>query len=256
MSIDVVHKDIKAGKSAALTSYRLALIANDSYSPDTASVGVGTFLGTEFTANLGNYPYPSSEGVGCDKCHMVESNMYLIVKDLFLKYYAFGIGGPEPEKIVLLTFSYKLLLVKLCLFSLDNFVACDDRCCPPGVICGADKKCQAPGLCLSGCCGNEDCVPPSECKPSTKQIQSSLRHRILADSQCLCPYECCGDGDCKKIVGEFCDGVTHQCTNENHVSILVCHLLIYLFEFDPINHSILRLTIGYSQAAIQDCSRR
>jgi len=182
-----------------------------------AWASVGTFVGPEFTASLGNYPYPSSKGVGCDKCHMVDSNLYLIMKDLFFKHYVFGIGGPKPLTTVILAFSYKLVLGKLCLIRLENFVACGDRCCPPGVVCGPDKRCQAPGLCLSGCCGDNDCIRPSVCKSSTG----------LADSQCQCPYECCADGDCT-IDGEFCDGITHQCTNESHVSIVVIDFISYI----------------------------
>ena len=173
---------------------------------------------------------------------MIDSSVNLVVKDLFLKFRVFALGGAKPDSVVLVSFYIPMLLFKLCLIRLENFIDCGDRCCPPGVLCGADKKCQAPGLCLSGCCGVRDCILPRECKASAARIPSSLRHRTLADSQCQCPYECCGDGDCT-IDGEFCDGLTHQCTNESHVSTYYLALSHVMYIFDPIK--ALLCVLGY-----------
>lgn len=186
-----------------------------SLSLDLAYIGIGTFLGTEFSTTLRSYPYPSSAGGNCDKCHLTESAVNFVAKDLSLQFHCLLLDE-DPKDVVLLTFAAKLTLFKFCLFKLENHAPCGDRCCPPGVVCGADKKCKDPALCSDGCCSDNDCTPPMKCQPTTTRSLTSMRHRFLAGKQCQCPFACCGD-ECPS--GEFCDAATHQCTNDSHVSI-------------------------------------
>ena len=168
-----------------------------------AWVSVGTFIGIESTSTLKLPPYGQTLGRGCDKCHFMRSDVGFVLRDVFLRYRKYK---EEVKTNVLIAFYQKIIIFKLCLIGLNNAIACGDRCCLFGHKCVADV-CQAPGLCPYSCCSDKDCEHPSVCS--------------LSKNQCQCPYECCGDSDCT-IVGEFCDGVTHQCTNESHVSI-VCY---------------------------------
>lgn len=167
----------------------------------SAWASIGTFFGVEATLAIKDPPYGPTDGTYCDKCHSIRSDIGLVLRDLFLKY---KIKGEKVEKKVLIAGFLKFTIFKLCLLGLMDAIGCGGRCCRSGQICVANV-CQAPGLCTDDCCSDKDCIPPRVCNYSKKQ--------------CQCPYECCADGDCT-INGEFCDGITHQCTNENHVSIV------------------------------------